>query len=185
MRTMILLGVMAMALTLCGCEPVLSLHPLFDDKARVFEPRLLGTWADGKRKWGKGDECTYTFHSAQENAYEIVGNGCDLGNLRGQLARLGEFLYLDVAPEKDTLLIPAHLFFKVELEGDELRLSYLDDDWLTKMLKENRITIGHEFMDPEEEGLLLTASTTELQELMEKYATDPQTAEEMKFHRQK
>ena len=66
------------------------------------------------------------------------------------------------------LFIPSHLFLRLEIEGDKLRLAILDGDWLKKELRGGRVALAHERIGDERSGreILLTASTRELQRFM-------------------
>ena len=49
-----------LAFIIAGCVPVLSLHPLYDDKHLVFDGKLLGTFKQNDRSEERrvGKECT-------------------------------------------------------------------------------------------------------------------------------
>ncbi len=166
-KIMILLGV---AIFLCGCVP--SLHPLFTDKDLVFDPALVGTWVDedGKDTW--------KFRKSGESAYELVyTENEEPAKFQAHLLKLGDFLFLDIFPEDPGmkngvykgLLIPAHGFSRVWIEGDSVRLAYLDPDWLKQMIDKKHVKIDHDFID---KTIILTAQTKKLQNFALKYAED-------------
>lgn len=179
MRTMILLGVVAMALTLCGCEPVLSLHPLFDDSEGVFEPGLLGNWIDSDglkmELRTRKEPGIYTLILLDDEEKEHL--------FYAQLGRLGNALFLDVRPENydELFQVPAHGFFKVRLEKDALELAFLDDTRVEEMVRENKVKLGHEWILHDD--ILLTAPTKELQSLVVEYAADTEAFSPVRFHR--
>jgi hypothetical protein len=165
---------------------VRSLHPLFDKKDLVFEPGLVGTWAEKDR------ENTWTFRRSGDKAYSLVYYEQEHGSLHkevkgdsaefaAQLGRLGKFTFLDLIPEesdeygntRNTLynlhILPAHTFWRVWLEGEVLRLALLDNGWLKEMIEQKKVEIAHEEIDG---AIVLTASTQQLQEFVLKHAED-------------
>jgi len=175
------LGLLVITLSLVGCEPVLSLHPLFDPSEQIAEPALEGTWVEDE-----GD-LRLALRPSGQNAYELATVDEDKRehHLKAQVARLGKYLFLDASPDErniEALQIPAHAFFKVRIEADALELAYLDDDWMRGMVRERKLTIAHERLG---DDILLTASTKDLQTLALKYAGDPDAFSPTRFHRQK
>ena len=165
---------------------VRSLHPLFDKKDLVFEPALVGTWAemDSKNTW--------TFEKSGDKTYSLVYFEYEQGSVgkevkgdsagfAAQLGRLGDFTFLDLFPEereengntRNTLynlhILPAHTIWRVWLEADELRLALLDNGWLKKMIGEEKVEIAHEEIDG---AIILTASTQQLQKFVLEHAED-------------
>lgn len=180
-KILILLGV---AIFLTGCVP--SLHPLFTDKDLVFDQALVGTWVDedGKNIW--------EFKKSGENAYELVyTENEEPAKFQAHLVKLGDFLFLDIFPEEPEmknglykgLLIPAHGFSRIWIEGDSVRLAYLDPDWLKQMIDKKKVNIGHDFID---QSIILTAQTKDLQNFALKYAEDAKAfSNKSELHRQR
>ncbi len=168
-------------LLLSGC--VRSLFPLFTDEDIIFEPKLIGTWVerDGKNTW--------TFEKAGEKAYTLLHFEAEYDNKMGkkipgdttkfiaQLGQLDKNIFLDIYPGKpDTKvkngfynfhLLPVHTISQVWLDGDLLKLSLLDNDWLERMIDNNAFKITHARLGDQ---IILTASTEELQQLVIRYA---------------
>jgi hypothetical protein len=166
-----ILVVSAIALLLAGCV-VPSLHPLFTEEDLVFDPNLVGTWAED------GDEDTWTFQEAGDNAYEFTYTEKGTpAQFQAHLARLDKFLFLDTYPQEPDIendlyklhLIPAHNFFKIWIKGDTLRLASLDPDWLKDMIDQKKVNIAHERVD---DSIVLTAPTKALQDFVLRYAED-------------
>ncbi|MDD1777525.1 MAG: hypothetical protein LUQ65_05095 [Candidatus Helarchaeota archaeon] len=180
-KILILLGV---AIFLTGCVP--SLHPLFTEKDLIFEPALVGTWVDedGKNTW--------EFKKSEENSYELVYTENEVpAKFQAHLLKLGGFLFLDVFPEEPEmknglykgLLIPAHGFSRIWMEGDSVRLAYLDPDWFKQMIDKKKVKIDHDFID---QSIILTAQTEDLQKFAVKYAEDAKAfSNKSELHRQK
>jgi hypothetical protein len=74
-------------------------------------------------------------------------------------------------------LITAHTFLKLEVENEHLIIYQMSPKWLDNLIKENRIRIAHE-MDDDEDKIILTASTKELQKFITKYANDEDAFED-------
>jgi hypothetical protein len=184
MRSAKILILFGIVIFLTGCVP--SLHPLFTDKDLVFDQALVGTWVDedGKNIW--------EFKKSEENSYELVyTENEEPAKFQAHLVKLGDFLFLDIFPEEPEmknglykgLLIPAHGFSRIWIEGDSVRLAYLDPDWLKKMINTKKIKIGHDFID---QGIILTAQTKDLQKFAVKYAEDAKAfSVKTELHRQK
>jgi hypothetical protein len=168
--------VSVIALLLSGCITHLqSLHPLYTDKDLFFDPALVGTWfGDG----GEG-EGSWTFEKFGDKDYSLVvkEEGDEQVEFRVSLVSLENRIFLDLFPEDGVndpyipFYIPTHLFFRIWIEGDVLRIAMLDIEWFMKSIEENEISIRHEVL---EGFIVLTASTEELQGLVLKYADDEQ-----------
>lgn len=169
MRILKLSAVLVIAMLLTGCVP--SLHPLYTEKDAVFDRALLGSWTEE----GSGDR--WVFKEGKKKAYDLtVTSEGESAKFKAHLVRLGKTLFLDIYPEKPEKieqilylahLIPAHTFWRVELEGDDLSMQLLSMEWLQSMIEEKKIEIKHAVVD---EGIILTAPTKDLQKMLEKYA---------------
>jgi hypothetical protein len=164
---------------LTGC-PARILFPLFTEKDLVFNPALVGTWVL--------EEDIYTFSKSGGKSYELMhytnNAASDTAIFKAELGKLGKFWFLDLFPENRALeshlnngvythhLILAHTISRVWFEGDSIRISTLDDDWLRKMVNKKKLKIPYVHLKDENAGeqLILTASTKELQRLVTKYA---------------
>lgn len=186
----LLLLLALLSLSAPGC--LWSVHPLYTDETGVFEPALLGVWAtaDGEK--------TAIIQHAEDNSYEITYLQEDLsegasGKYSGRLVRLGDYLFLDVRPDKkavDTLmeakpiwyLLPTHTFYRLQLNGDTVTVSLVDDELVRGTgeppLANEKVT--------DEDGYLLTASPAEMQAQLEKRGGDEKLYVKLgEFRRQK
>ncbi len=182
---------------MCGCVPVISLHPLYTKENVVFDKKLLGTWVDDPNETGS----TWQFESVnkQKKAYSL-GFADDEG-LKGSftvhLLKLNEQLFLDVYPSEvpwemddpneskwpynSMFLLPTHTFLRVDSVGSKLKLRLMLDSQLEKLLEKNPDAISHVVI---EDRPVLTASTKELQAFVLKYAdTDKLFTEEIVLNR--
>jgi hypothetical protein len=163
----------AVAAVMLGCVP--SLHPLYTDNDLVFEPGLVG-------KWGKPNETdSWTFEKSGDKSYTLTTTDEGVpGKFEAHLVRLGKHLFLDTYPVEPNFknnfykghLMRVHYFWKVTLKGNKLEIAGLMPDWLKDMIGEKKITVRHETL-PDDKGILLTASTKDLQALITKHAEDP------------
>ena len=160
----------AVALGLAGCYPVPSIHPFYNEREVGFEGDLLGLWAteDGKQ--------ILRFEDAGENAYKVAYLAEDKWSKYA--VRLGGESYLDVMPDKDAYqaaiepqaflpLVNTHTLYRLELDRNRLRISYLDDEWMKTKLESGEIPLPYA---ENEDLLVLTGTTAELQSLVMMHA---------------
>jgi len=182
MKTRLTLLITLAALVLAGCF-VPSVNPLYTEKDLIFDPALVGTWGE------TNDDTRLVFTRDGEKTYKwTIHEKEGQSEFRAHLLRLGAHRFLDarVARMKGkwegsewgraaSVLRPAHVFFKISLTNDTLRLDALDPDWLNKLLKKDTQAIAHERItepDHDDERILLTASTADLQRFILKHAGD-------------
>lgn len=173
-----------LTVTICvlfmGC-PVRSLSPLFAERDLVFNPTLIGVWANE-------DNETLTFQKSGDKSYNVIlrNNTGDTSTYKVQLGQLGKFWFFDSYPASkshDYHLVSTHVISRVWLSGETFRLAHLEGDWLNKLTdgKQSEIPHGRQNGD-----IILTASTDEIQKLVLHYAEDgnafpkPQTYVRMK-----
>ena len=164
MRLRFLLTALTLAVLMTGCT-VRSLNPLYTDKDVVFEPALLGTWAE------QGDASSnWTIQKSGENGYRLVSSE-GMKTLEGRLVKLSGRLFLDVTPKDgdDSFEIPAHLFVKVELSGDTLRTAMLDADWVDKTADLKALGLSYIRIG---DKVVLTGPTNQLQSFVVRFAGD-------------
>ncbi len=161
-----------LAAILGGCVP--SLHPLYTDKDLTFEEKLSGSWSDSEQIWKfEGD--------SEEKSYELIILDKDLkkGEFTAHLVKIDNMLFLDLFPEKPGLqahdfykfhLLRVHTFVRVEQIEPTLQMQMMNPDTIKQMLKNDPNLIKHEIV--EEDRIILTASTEQLQKLMKKHAND-------------
>jgi len=179
------IGVSALVL-LSACAPVFSIHPYYTNKDLTFDFGLVGTWIDESDKNEKSAVIIERMDSGGTSGYSIKltqitkqpSNPPASEEYDGYLFKLGSQEFLDAVEsnvqsgDEDVLVLalPAHMLFKVSLEGDELTLSYLDDDWVKKNVESGKISIRHEAGD--NETPVLTAQTDELQAFVLAHVND-------------
>jgi hypothetical protein len=165
-----------------GCVP--TVHPLLTEKDALFDPALLGTWAEGE---DKDNSWTFTRASAEpeDKDYRLVLKengktaqfGARLGSLSGK-----RFLMLSLLEDDEAFnrqndwakasLVRGHLFLRVYEVGKELKLSLPN---LDRFLEKTPAALSH-FKQPGG-GLVLTGSTQELQSFFGRHADNPEIFE--------
>jgi hypothetical protein len=174
-----MLAVFAAAALAAGCW-TLSINPLYFEEDLVLEPTLVGIWGDPK---GDASE-TWTFEEAEGKTYRLVTQESDAPDavFDAHLLMLGGDLYLDLYPEEVEdgnefqlgHLVPAHSFWKVGLEGDDLTLDCIDTQWLEAKLDSGIVTLDH--IRPED-VVVLSASTADLQTFVLTYMDEAMTGD--------
>jgi hypothetical protein len=195
MRLMKILMIFVIALFMVDCL-VTSIHPLYTEKDIVFMPELLGTWE------GEDDEADlWIFEQSGKNAYELTikesseSEGIqeyeEIGVYDSHLVKLGKYLFMDLYPDETKIeecedeihLVPTHSIWRIWIEKDVMRLAWLANDWLEKMIDGNKVNIAHVRLD---DRVVLTAPTKELQKFVLKYAEDTDAFPEPgEMHRKK
>ncbi len=187
MRTIRFAAVLIPLLGLSACVPLPSVNPLWDEENAVFEPALVGTWIS------EDNDEIITIVETGRNEYRMVYvSGNEASQYEVHAVRLDGRLFLDLCPDKDLLeerlqseayipLVTTHFFLRAILGPDGLELAALDDEAIEKRLDRGEIEIPN-VKSPD--GLLLTAQTEELQDLVARCADDPDVWSELSvYHR--
>ena len=190
MEKLRILFVGVLILLFVGC-PVRSIFPLFADKDMVFVPGLVGKWINttkdqgGAKPRGKvqiDTEEVLSIKRAGEHNYYLMefpeqkdDGQVEIKTYYGYVGRLGDFWFLDacqyIREHENNDLIPTHYLCRFWLEGDAFRVAFLDGDWLDKMIGERKISISRLGSQWDQ---VLTAETPELQQLVQRFAKDPE-----------
>ncbi|MCA1802202.1 MAG: hypothetical protein LC662_07065 [Rhodothermaceae bacterium] len=86
------------------------------------------------------------------------------------LVQLGENHYLDLYKldfDMPVFSYPVHIFMKVSIAEEELRVHMFSQEWLTDLIKNRQVRIRHEINDMD--SILLTAAPGDLQKFIIKY----------------
>jgi len=164
MKTFARLIKLSLLVLVAGCVP--SLQPLYTDRDVVFDPALVGVWAqdkDTRENWA--------FTKDDEKSYKLVYTDKDgkAGPFVAHLLKVGSTQFLDLYPLDPKLaennfyklhLVAAHTFLLVSQIQPTLRMAPLNPDWLKKFLATNPTAIRHETVD---DRIVLTAGPGELQ----------------------
>jgi len=79
---------------------------------------------------------------------------------------LEEFLDNDELDLASFHIVPVHTFAKLKVTSNQLQINWFDQDWLGKLIENNKIRIHHENNG---DYILLTALPRELQKFVTKY----------------
>jgi hypothetical protein len=179
---------------LSGCG-IFSLHPLYKNSDLIVKNELIGTWTSSDE-----DELTVIIDSVAHDKYEfIMIDGEDTVAFEMGLIELKNQYFIDLYPLEDCnfpaggncdmieLLvrnyIPIHTFMKLDYVNGTLVLTEFDNERLIDLFANNRIRLPHEMIN-EDEYVVITASTDELQKFISRYANDAEAFNEpSKYHR--
>lgn len=167
---------LAAALTLLSaCIP--SLNPFYTEGDLVSEPGLAGQW-EAK---DKNELQTWDFQPAGR-AYTLSVTDKDgkRGKFTAHLFKLKDQRFLDIipaecdfAPDQSELvafsMMPGHLLIRVAQIEPELKLAFVDYQWLEKHLKNDPKALAHH---REDDHLVLTATTRDLQRFVLRHGPD-------------
>ena len=189
------LFVLSLIIFMSGCG-IFSLHPLYHQEDLVMKPEIVGTW---QSKQDSG--FTVIIDTLGNGKYEFVMVDKDdtIGFEMG-LIKLNNQYFIDLFPledgnifagENDELLdnlfrnyIPAHTFMKFDFLNNEIGLTEFDNERLIELFKQNKIRLSHEMAGEDEDYVVITASTNDLQKFIIRYADDKEAfIETEKYHR--
>jgi hypothetical protein len=156
------------SLTMAGCYAP-ALHPFFTKENIVFNETLLGGWIKDS-----GEKCFFT--KSGENHYELLYVSDATARFEARLIELDGVTFLDLYPkpmnEVNGLLlaniVPTHTIARVTISKDSISIALMNGDWLKQLSDQNQLDLAHERLD--DEIILLTASTRELQVFALKHA---------------
>jgi len=180
MKTRNFLIIFTLILLFSGCV-VYSFYPLYTEKDLFPNDLLTGNWIDndstswnfqhpliGKEELGIKDSTSYVLMMKDKDNKE--------SKFSVHIIKLGGHYFLDFYLEDfygnknldlaSFHIVPVHTFAKVAITKNQLQINWYDQDWLGKLIKENKIRIRHEYND---DYILLTASPNELQKFVTKY----------------
>lgn len=169
-------GLLAASLLVAGCV-VTSVYPYYTEKDLVFDPAVVGDWADAGQTNTPAE--FIRIERAGEKGYWVMAVGGDETNrVELHLFRLQENLFLDSCPTNRSLdFLPVHQVSKAIWRGPVMETANLDYDWLAKLLEQNPKAVRHLVL-PETSGddqkgrIVLTADTQELQRFIIKHVND-------------
>jgi hypothetical protein len=142
-------GLAPMAL-LAGCF-VTSVYPFYTAKEEVFDPALLGTWAEAGST-SPVDEY-WRFESLNGQAYwlTIIENGTT-NRYETHRFRLKQHWFLDLrTTNHHEEQLPLHYLIKIAQGESKLQFTLLNFEWLTTLLQKNPKALRH-ILVPDEPG---------------------------------
>jgi hypothetical protein len=179
----ILLCAMTLAVALSGCGLAVALFPLYDKTTVATDDSLLGRW-DAIDKITNGsakDECCWTIQKDGEHYILDIPDTVDKQEYISEvhLVKLGDAMFLDAEPADVTYsqttqiafpLVKTHLFGRIWIDKDSFRVAMLDEDWMKNAAKNGPAPL--KFVVSDDDDVIITADTAELQTFAKKYAND-------------
>ena len=172
-----------------GCV-VYSFYPIYTEKDLFPNDILTGKWLDS-------DSTVWSFEHKYhgEKIPENIDSSSYILELKDKDNRESEFsihiikladhyfldFYLEDFMEDNNLdlasfhIVPVHTFAKLEFTDKELQINWFDQEWLKRLIDENKIRIHHENND---DYILLTAKPKELQKFVIKYVNSEEAFKE-------
>jgi hypothetical protein len=155
-----------------GCVP--TLHCLYSNEVTVYDPNLLGTWAE------PNSFETWTLAKSDPNCYAITYSEKDgkTAKFIGHLVKLDKQLFMDIelvgydVADSDMaklFLMPIHHIIRIEYSDSKIVFRQMNNDQIKAMLSKNPGFIKHEIIN---DNVLITASTLELQKFVASNADD-------------
>ncbi|MEN8249190.1 MAG: hypothetical protein ABFS32_09690 [Bacteroidota bacterium] len=183
-RNLLILGLVAFI----GCG-VFSIHPLYHEEDLIVNLDLVGIWENIDDKdyiridTIKDKKYRFMWYEAEDTIYFEAG-----------LVKLDNHYFFDMYPYDDPNtedseigdnfwknFIPAHSFTKLELKEDTISMAEFDSKRLITLFKENRVRLAHEL--PDDNYVVITASTNDLQKFVSRYADDTDAFNESDSYR--
>ncbi len=164
-----------LAFVIAGCVP--SLHSLFTEKDTFYDPQLAGIWTSSDK------EIWQFAKKSDSNSYEVIHTDKDenRGSFVGTLGKINDMTFLDLFPDNTLMeihsngyyqahIVPAHTFLKIEQIQPTLKMRVMDPGKTRDMLKADPNLLKFELVD--DDRIVITASTQQLQQFMKKYANE-------------
>lgn len=178
-------GLLIFGVLAAGCGPADSLFSLYTAEDKTFDPALLGAWKPQHPTEDSNEKNTrWVFKRKDANVYAfcwtaVNQEGCMRANAR--LVKLGDALFVDFEgatddedlPPKTTSspfpIVPTHMFGRIWIEKDTLRIHLLQEDWIKKQIKAGTFKLPYLEVNG---SILLSAKTEDLRQFAQQHAED-------------
>ncbi len=197
-KTANVISLILICVLLAGCEPQVSLFPLFSSTDDVFENQLLGEWNVQSGSEIKPDEkfgLAIFQRGTDTGSYEVTVDFDENGEKlisACRLVRLEGYLFFDLGspdlePRKNATIpyptIQSHVFGRVHLEKDKMHIDFLNDKWVSDQAKAGKLTLASVTTS---NGIALSANTEDLRKFALEHAEDQDAFSEVfAFQRKK
>ena len=190
MKNIFSLFTVAFMLLLAGCD-LTTLHPIFTPSDLVLENRILGKWQNSDHRFQlepatqiQADDLPASLKNFRNKFYLFTK---DERKSMAFLVKIGKHYFLDLYPIEGNAersidpfywqhKIKMHTIYRLDiLNPSSLRMQGLEDSYVKDMITNKQIKISYTMVrnsDSDEESILLTASTKELQQFLLKYGSD-------------
>ncbi|WP_339607377.1 hypothetical protein [uncultured Roseivirga sp.] len=154
-----------------------------DSIQRHYNSIMQGVMSPKKKDETDGGLDALNFDGAvyvtRDESYKmVVVDDGESTNYEMHLVKIGDDIFMDLAATdsdysdsafESMVWFPVHTFMKMDMDGDQLKLTHFDLDKLNKLFKSNLIRLRHENVDG---TILITAQPKELQKFLDKYSDD-------------
>lgn len=166
-----------------GCG-IFSLHPLYHTSDLLVYDELVGTWKN------EGDDDVFVVIDTigdQKYEFMLVDDG-DTALFEMGLLKLNDRHFIDLYPPEDCSFIgdsdceswelmfknyiPVHTFMKCDFNSQRFVLTEFDNERLLNLFQQDRIRLEHEMIGEDEDYVVITASTNNLQKFITRYSND-------------
>ncbi len=198
--------ILILILLISGCY-LKSVHPLVPTNQAVLLDGLEGRWETESQRWtfindprnvsnldlSAFDIDDFSIDEDEgitEKLYLVLYEDFEDDSIDSSIfiGAVGEFkgaYFLDLSVFdigsssnlKKSHYFPVHTFSKLHVVDDSLNIEFFKDSWIEDLIENNRIRIKHEKENGE---ILVTASTSELQKFVTKYAHDKRAFDDPK-----
>ena len=187
MRRFTMAGLMLAGLFATGCKEhifQMSVHPFLATNQALAQ--VAGRWLaegddDGGLEFVRGGENEWQVRLFDSKDSREGGEAAFASRVR--FGRVNGALYWDMTTARASAMgdvdleheLALHSVAKVELHDDTLAFALLKPEWLSAALADGRVDLPH-FREgaAADDGVILTASTAELERFLELYGDDPQ-----------
>lgn len=172
-----------------SAQPIQSIKDSTDNNSSKWEMvdttsiwRINRFISEEKVKTKRGKDST-VFKPQNHYVVKLLGNNPDSAQyeFRMVLFRVNQFLYADFSP-RETLAIrnsrmakdnyfTVHTLARIQVKNKQLYLSWLGSDYMKGMIQNKRVRINYRYVR-DAKRLLLTASSKELTDMIERYADE-------------
>jgi hypothetical protein len=183
MKFLRIAAIIALLLSACSCVPLSSFFPLWDEQHAAFEAHLLGEWLDKD----SSNEGVWRFTEAAGKTYQVALTEKEKNSGKivesvymAKLVRLEKHLFLDFIGDEASInkrlgdeecqsMIFMHFFARIDLDGDTLKLAFLDDEKFENKVLKKEIDLP---IFKRGETFLLTAETSKIQQELSRFVED-------------
>lgn len=173
LRPHFLAAVIGAVFAFSACIP--SVNPFYTEKDLRFEPRLVGAWENV----AEGRSEHWEFLKKDDRTYDLTIGDSEgkKGHLLARCFTLKGEMFLDLLPAEcefdktqadvvNCSMFPGHLLARISPGDAELKVVFMNMDWLDKLLKDEPKSLTHL---RDNDRVLLTAGTRELQRFVLKH----------------
>lgn len=163
MRFPLIVLALAASMLLTGCSELVSLKPFAPAREATLDPALLGVWTDDDNDTfivkQDGNHYFITYLDKSSSVMRFEATPFEAGN-----AKLLDL----ITKNNDAFMVPVHVPVRVWAEGNTLRFSFLDSEWLKEQALQLLTTDA-----PEPKGrLIVTDPSDRVRAFVMKYAAD-------------